>query len=70
MPNPFDDEDHDGSFLALVNAQNQHSLWPEPIAVPPGWAVAWGPGSKQRCLDYIEQNWTDMRPADLIDRSA
>ncbi|MFE7595491.1 MbtH family NRPS accessory protein, partial [Kitasatospora sp. NPDC057512] len=26
MTNPFDDQD--GTFLVLVNDENQHSLWP------------------------------------------
>lgn len=32
MANPFDDEN--GTFLVLVNAEAQHSLWPVFAAVP------------------------------------
>ncbi|GAA3433283.1 MbtH family protein [Kutzneria kofuensis] len=64
MTNPF--EDNDGSYLVLVNDEGQHSLWPEFVAVPAGWTVANGPASRQDSLDYIERNWTDMRPASLI----
>ncbi|MEU6753945.1 MbtH family protein, partial [Spirillospora sp. NPDC046719] len=35
MTNPFDDPD--GTFLVLVNAEGQHSLWPEFADVPSGW---------------------------------
>lgn len=64
MTNPFEDED--ASFLVLVNEENQHSLWPAAIAVPAGWTTTHGPDTRQSCLDHIERNWTDMRPASLI----
>ncbi|MDT0444520.1 MbtH family protein [Streptomyces johnsoniae] len=64
MTNAFDDAD--GVFLVLVNAEGQHSLWPAPIAVPAGWRVVHGPGSRGECLEYIERNWTDLRPFSLV----
>ncbi|KPI05689.1 MbtH domain protein [Actinobacteria bacterium OK074] len=65
MPNPFDDEN--GSFLVLVNDENQHSLWPVFAEVPAGWKTAFGEDTRQACLEYIEENWTDMRPKSLIE---
>ncbi|MEU2396022.1 MbtH family protein [Streptomyces sp. NPDC007369] len=65
MTNPFDDQD--GTFLVLVNQENQHSLWPQFADVPDGWTVAHGPGSHAACLEYVEQTWTDMRPKSLAD---
>ncbi|MFB9832649.1 MbtH family protein [Actinoallomurus acaciae] len=62
--NPFDDPD--GTFLALVNDERQYSLWPSFAAVPDGWTVAFGTDTRERCLDYIESVWTDMRPASLV----
>jgi uncharacterized protein YbdZ (MbtH family) len=64
MANPFDDED--GSFLVLVNSENQHSLWPADITVPAGWTVVHDADSRAGCLDYVERHWTDLRPASLI----
>ena len=64
--NPFDDDD--GSFLVLVNDEEQHSLWPTFADVPAGWRVAYGEADRAACLDYIEQNWTDIRPKSLRDR--
>nr|QEO73813.1 mbtH-like protein [uncultured bacterium] len=29
-----------------------------------------GEASRQDCLDYVERNWTDMRPASLVDSDA
>ncbi|MEI5036430.1 MbtH family protein [Streptomyces sp. CA-278952] len=63
--NPFDDEN--GSFLVLVNDENQHSLWPSFSAVPKGWTVAHREDTRQACIAYIEENWTDIRPKSLID---
>lgn len=65
MTNPF--EDPDGTYLVLVNAENQHSLWPEFVDVPTGWTTAFGPAARQECLDHVEANWTDMRPKSLAD---
>jgi MbtH protein len=61
--NPF--EDPDGTYYVLTNDEGQHSLWPEFAAVPDGWTVAYGPDSRQSCLTYIEQSWTDLRPLSL-----
>jgi len=64
VTNPF--EDPDGTYLVLVNDEGQHSLWPEFADVPDGWSVALSAAGRQECLDYIEANWTDMRPKSLI----
>lgn len=59
----FDREDT--QFLVLINDEQQYSIWPEFKAVPPGWSTVGEAASKARCLAYIEDNWTDMRPASL-----
>jgi MbtH protein len=64
MTNPFDDAD--GEFYALINEEGQYSLWPTFIDVPAGWTVRHGPAPRQACLDHVEANWTDMRPASLV----
>jgi MbtH protein len=65
VANPFDGEER--TFLALVNDEGQHSLWPAFADVPVGWKVAYGEDTRRACLDYIEANWTDMRPKSLVD---
>jgi MbtH protein len=67
MTNPF--EDNDQSYTALINGEDQYSLWPTFAEVPHGWRVAHGPCSREACLRYIEENWTDMRPRGLITSS-
>lgn len=64
MTNPF--EDDDATYVVLTNDEGQHSLWPSYIDVPSGWKVVHQPGSRQDCLDYIGENWTDMRPKSLV----
>ncbi len=58
--NPFDDPD--GTFLVLVNDEEQHSLWPTTVEVPAGWTVVHDADTRTACLDHIEANWTDLRP--------
>ena len=68
MSNPFDDPQ--GRFRVLVNDELQHSLWPVFAAVPDGWTIVFGAGageSKDDCLSYVEQHWTDLRPRSLRD---
>ncbi|MCX4728902.1 MbtH family protein [Streptomyces sp. NBC_01306] len=58
--NPFDDPD--GTFHVLVNDEEQYSLWPTALEVPPGWSISHEADTRQGCLDYIEVTWTDLRP--------
>jgi MbtH protein len=58
--NPFEDEN--GVYLVLVNTKGQYSLWPSFAAVPGGWTVIFNEASRQECLDYVNEQWTDLRP--------
>lgn len=64
VTNPFDDPE--GVFLALINDEGQYSLWPDFAEVPQGWQAVHGPAARAECLEYIEQNWKDMRAASLV----
>ena len=66
--NPFDDDN--GNFVVLTNDEDQHSLWPAFADVPAGWRIVYGESDRTACLDYIEQNWTDIRPKTLRERLA
>ena len=61
--NPFDDEA--GTFLVVVNDEDQHSLWPAYADVPAGWRKVFGAASRAECLAYVEEHWTDIRPKSL-----
>ncbi|WPW26728.1 amino acid adenylation domain-containing protein [Streptomyces atratus] len=58
-------EDQDGTYRVVVNAENQHALWPEFADVPAGWDTAFGPAGRAECLDYVEVNWSTMNPTSL-----
>ncbi|MFF9351954.1 MbtH family protein [Streptomyces sp. NPDC014734] len=68
MTNPFDNED--GVYLVLVNDEGQHSLWPSFAEVPGGWTVVHGEDTRAACLEYVERNWTDLRPMSLVKGTA
>jgi len=64
VSNPFDDEN--GAFHVLVNEEGQHSLWPVFADVPAGWSIVLASTDRQTCVNYVEDNWTDMRPNSLV----
>ncbi|MET9763704.1 MbtH family NRPS accessory protein [Streptomyces sp. NPDC006372] len=68
MPHPFEDDSRE--YLALLNEEEQYSLWPQGITVPDGWRVVYGPATRAKTIDYIDHAWTDMRPKSLRDRMA
>lgn len=63
--NPF--ENPEGTYLVLINDEEQYSLWPSFAEVPAGWKVVLTETDRQSALDYVEKNWTDMRPKSLVD---
>ncbi|MEP6546415.1 MAG: MbtH family NRPS accessory protein [Gammaproteobacteria bacterium] len=68
MPNPFEGEI--GHFAVLVNDEGQYSIWPTFRTIPSGWTDVGQRGERQVCLDWIETNWTDMRPLSLLGTTA
>lgn len=68
MTNPFEDEN--GTYLVLVNDEGQHSLWPSFAEVPAGWTIVKEEDSREACLEFINENWTDMRPKSLVEAMA
>ncbi|RBQ16069.1 MbtH family protein [Spongiactinospora rosea] len=64
MTNPFDDDE--AQFLVLLNTEGQYSLWPVFADTPAGWEQVHGPSSRADALAFVEERWTDMRPASLI----
>jgi MbtH protein len=57
---PFDDTS--GTYLVLVNADNQHSLWPARFPIPDGWTTAYGHAPRSACTEYIDTRWTPRAP--------
>jgi MbtH protein len=60
----YDDEDN-LTFEVVVNHEEQYSIWPNYKTIPNGWRAVGVSGPKQKCLAYIKEAWTDMRPLSL-----
>jgi len=52
-------------FLAVVNDEQQYSIWPADLALPHGWHTTGVSGRKADCLSHIERTWIDQRPRSL-----
>jgi MbtH protein len=55
----------DEVFQVVLNDEEQYSIWPADLPLPGGWRPDGMQGTKQECLDHIDQVWTDMRPLSL-----
>jgi MbtH protein len=49
----------------VVNDEEQYSIWPLGRELPAGWRADGFTGTEEECLAYIDETWTDMRPASL-----
>lgn len=58
------------TYKVVVNHEEQYSIWPAEREIPIGWRDANKQGSKEDCLHYIEEVWTDMRPLSLRKKMA
>lgn len=52
-------------YRVVVNGEEQYSIWPAHRDLPLGWKDAGKSGTKEECLAYIKEVWTDMRPLSL-----
>jgi MbtH protein len=56
-------------YKVLINDEEQYSLWSEHTPIPPGWKEVKS-GSKEECLTFVKEVWTDMRPLSLRKKMA
>ncbi len=52
-------------YRAVINQEEQYSIWPQAKDLPAGWRDAGKEGLKADVLAFIEEAWTDMRPLSL-----
>lgn len=52
-------------YKVVVNHEKQYSIWPSTRENAPGWNDVGNSGTKEECLAYIKEVWTDMRPLSL-----
>ena len=61
----LDDTRESPLWWVVRNHEEQYSIWLADREVPRGWETIGDARTKEACLDYIEQVWTDMRPLSL-----
>lgn len=49
-------------YAVVINDEEQYSIWPTFRALPLGWREEGKRGSKEECLEYIDQVWRDITP--------
>jgi MbtH protein len=52
-------------YKVVMNHEEQYSIWPAYKENAPGWHDVGREGTKEECLAYIDEVWTDMRPLSL-----
>ncbi|MEO1373940.1 MAG: MbtH family NRPS accessory protein [Cyanobacteria bacterium J06635_10] len=52
-------------YTVVISDEEEYSIWFEYREIPYGWRSAGKTGTKQECLEYIKEVWTDMRPLSL-----
>lgn len=52
-------------YRAVLNHEEQYSIWPADRENALGWSDAGKSGTKEECLAYIKETWTEMRPLSL-----
>lgn len=63
-----DDREDATTYKVVINQEEQYSIWPAGRESPSGWRDVGRSGSKETCLAYIREVWTDMRPLSLRQR--
>jgi MbtH protein len=61
----WNDVEDNTTYKVIINPDEQYSIWPADREDPLGWRDVGKIGSKQECLAYIQEVWTDMRPLSL-----
>jgi MbtH protein len=49
-------------YRVVVNGEQQYSIWFADRQLPPGWTFEGRRGTREDCLAYIAEVWTDIRP--------
>ncbi len=60
-----DDREDTTIYKVVVNHEEQYSIWPADRENALGWNDAGKSGTRDECLAYIKEVWTDMRPLSL-----
>lgn len=53
------------SYRVVFNQEEQYSIWPADLTLPAGWQAEGTTGTKDACLERVDQVWADIRPRSL-----
>lgn len=56
-------------WRVVISLEDQYSIWSVRKEIPYGWRDVGKIGTKEECLSYIKEVWTDMRPRSLKEAS-
>lgn len=62
------DEENTRIYKVVINGEEQYSIWPADRPNAAGWSEAGKSGTKDECLAFIKDVWTDMRPRSLREK--
>jgi len=60
-----EDQEDMYTYKVLVNHEEQYTIFDANREPPLGWKEVGKQGTKQECLDYIREVWTDIRPLSI-----
>jgi MbtH protein len=55
-------------YKVVINSEEQYSIWPADRRNAAGWLDAGKSGTKEECLAFIQDVWTDMRPRSVREK--
>ncbi len=58
-------QETDRRYVAVLNDEEQYSIWWADRELPAGWRSSGFEGTRDECLAHIDEMWTDMRPLSL-----
>lgn len=59
---PIDEKEDTRIYTVVMNHEEQYSIWFADQPLPLGWNEVGKSGTKQECLSYIKEVWTDITP--------
>jgi MbtH protein len=56
-------EKEDREYKVVVNAQNEHSIWPADRENMEGWTDVGKSGTREECQAHVNEAWADWTPS-------
>ena len=56
------DDDSRMTYVVVVNAEDEYSIWPDNREIPAGWRDTGKRGTRDDCLAYVKKVWADRHP--------